>query len=88
MLFRSRFTGFSGRKWLDADFDLSPYAGSVTLRLRYHTIDTPDNLMKGNGRGVYVDHVQVKDPRRVLFDDARPRDAALWQPRGWTVSRD
>ena len=83
-----RFTGFSGRKWLDADFDLSPYAGSVTLRLRYHTIDTPDNLMKGNGRGVYVDHVQVKDPRRVLFDDARPRDAALWQPRGWTVSRD
>ena len=83
-----RFTGFSGRKWLDADFDLSPYAGPVTLRFRYHTIDTPDNLIKGNGRGVYVDRVRVEGRRRVLFDDRRPRDAALWQPRGWTVSQD
>lgn len=82
-----RFTGFSGREWLDADFDLSPYAGPITLRFRYHTTDTPDNLMKGNGRGVYVDHVQVKGPQGFLFDDARPRDAALWRPRGWTVSR-
>ena len=83
-----RFTGYSGRKWLDADFDLSPYAGPVTLRLHYHTTDTQDNLMKGNGRGVYVDYVRVKSPRRVLFDDSRPRDVALWQPRGWTLSRD
>jgi CubicO group peptidase (beta-lactamase class C family) len=83
-----RFTGFSGREWLDADFDLSPYAGPVTLRFRYHTIDTTDTYKKGNGRGVYVDHVRVEGRRRVLFDDRRPRDAALWQPRGWTVSRD
>ncbi len=83
-----RFTGFSGRKWLDAGFDLSPYAGPVTLRLRYHTTGTTDNLKKGNGRGVYVDHVRVRGPQGVLFNDARPRDAALWQPRGWTISRD
>jgi CubicO group peptidase (beta-lactamase class C family) len=83
-----RFTGWSGRGWLAADFDLSPYAGPVTLRLRYHTTDSADNLIRGNGRGVYVDHVRVKGPQGVLFDDARPRDAALWQPRGWTVSRD
>ncbi len=82
-----RFTGFSGRKWLDADFDLSPYAGQVTLRLSYHTTGTTDNLKKGNGRGVYVDHVRVTGPQGILFDDARPRDAALWQPRGWAVSR-
>ena len=83
-----RFTGWSGREWLAADFDLSPYAGPVTLRLRYHTTDSADNLMKGNGRSVYVDHVRVRGPQGVLFDDACPRDAALWQPRGWTVSRD
>lgn len=83
-----RFTGFSGREWLDADFDLSPYAGAVNLRFRYHTIDTTDIYQKGNGRGVYVDHVRVEGTQGVLFDDARPRDAALWRPRGWTLSRD
>lgn len=76
------FTGFSGREWLDARFDLGPYTGPSTLRLRYATDAA------SNGRGVYVDYVRVVGSGGTLFDDTRPRDAALWDPQGWTASRD
>ncbi|GAA5193749.1 serine hydrolase domain-containing protein [Rugosimonospora acidiphila] len=72
------FSGFEGRQWLRATAGLP--GGTTELRWRY----TTDPLYEG--RGVYVDAVRVTGPHGVLFDDARPADAARFQPAGWTES--
>ncbi|WP_328869211.1 serine hydrolase [Streptomyces sp. NBC_00287] len=74
-------TGWSGRVWHRLTADL-PAAGQLALRWRYAT----DRLYVG--RGAYVDGLRVEDPDRVLFDEARPADAARITAAGWTASRD
>jgi CubicO group peptidase (beta-lactamase class C family) len=72
-------SGFEGRQWLQASAGL---AGKTTnVRWRYTTGPAPQ------GRGVYVDAVRVTGPQGVLFDDRRKPDAALFEPKGWTISR-
>jgi CubicO group peptidase (beta-lactamase class C family) len=73
------FSGFEGRQWLQASARLP--GATTNLRWRY----TTDALYEG--RGVYVDAVRVVGPRGLLFDGGRPRDAAKFQPNGWTASR-
>lgn len=73
------FTGFEGRQWLRASAQLD--AATTNVRWRYTTGPSP------HGRGVYVDAVRVDSPQGLLFDDSRPRDAALFQPNGWTASQ-
>jgi CubicO group peptidase (beta-lactamase class C family) len=73
------FSGFEGRQWLHASARLP--GGTTDLRWRYST----DALYEG--RGVYVDAVFVTGPHGPLLDDRRPRDAALFQPDGWQLSR-
>ena len=73
------FTGFEGRQWLRASAQLD--ATTTNLRWRYTTGPSP------HGRGVYVDAVLVDNPQGVIFDESRPRDAALFQPNGWTASQ-
>ncbi|MGW0080897.1 serine hydrolase [Streptomyces sp. NPDC003393] len=74
-------TGFSGRVWHRLGADL-PAARQLTLRWRYAT----DRLYVG--RGAYVDAQRVETGDRVLFDEARPADAARVTATGWTASRD
>lgn len=75
-------TGWSGRVWHRATADLAAWRGRpVRLRWRYTT--GPLYV----GRGVYVDGLCVRD-RRVLFDEARPDDAARIEASGWTRSAD
>ncbi|GLW50300.1 serine hydrolase [Streptomyces sp. NBRC 14336] len=74
-------TGWSGRVWHRVTADLPP-ARSVVLRWRYAT----DRLYVG--RGAYVDGLRVTTQRRVLFDEARPKDAARITASGWTASAD
>ncbi|SBT91145.1 CubicO group peptidase, beta-lactamase class C family [Streptomyces sp. DI166] len=74
-------TGWSGRVWHRVTADLPP-ARSVVLRWRYAT----DRLYVG--RGAYVDGLRVRTPRRVLFDESRPKDAARISASGWTASGD
>ena len=58
-------------------------AGTTRLRWRY----TTDALYQG--RGVYVDGVQVWNTRGALmFDGERPHDATAFDADGWTRSRD
>ncbi|MBX6355820.1 MAG: serine hydrolase [Micromonosporaceae bacterium] len=73
------FSGYAGRRWAKASAQLP--GGTTHLRWRY----TTDPLYQG--RGIYVDGVRVVGRNGLLFDDSRPRDAALFQPDGWTVSR-
>jgi CubicO group peptidase (beta-lactamase class C family) len=73
------FSGFEGRQWLRASAQLP--GGTTDVRWRYST----DSLYEG--RGVYVDAVRVTAGHGLLFDDRRPRDAALFQPVGWQSSR-
>lgn len=73
------FAGFEGRQWLAATAALP--AGTTGVRWRYQTD------AGYQGRGVYVDAIRVSGPRGPLFDDRRPRDAALVEPDGWQVSR-
>ncbi len=73
------FSGFEGRQWLRAAAVVP--GGTTALRWRY----TTDPLYEG--RGVYLDAVRVTGPHGPLFDDDRPRDAALVQLDGWTVGR-
>ncbi|MER5225805.1 serine hydrolase [Streptomyces flaveus] len=72
-------TGWSGRAWhrLTADLAAAP---QVLLRWRY----TTDQLYVG--RGAYVDALRVEDGDRVVFDEARPADAARIEAAGWTPS--
>ncbi|WP_210592931.1 serine hydrolase domain-containing protein [Streptomyces sp. GESEQ-35] len=72
-------TGWSGRLWHRLTADL-PAARQVALRWRYAT----DRLYVG--RGTYVDGLRVEDPDSVLFDEARPADAARITASGWTAS--
>ncbi|MDQ0840673.1 serine hydrolase [Streptomyces sp. V1I6] len=77
-------TGWSGRAWHRVTADLTAWRGSpVRLRWRYAT----DQLYVG--RGAYVDAIRIEDgPGPAAFDEARPEDAALIEPKGWTASGD
>ncbi|MEU9350389.1 serine hydrolase [Streptomyces griseoloalbus] len=74
-------TGWSGRVWHELTADL-PAAPGLALRWRY----TTDRLYVG--RGAYVDALRVETPDGVLFDEARPADAARVEATGWTRSTD
>ena len=77
-----RFTGWSGRVWHKARFDLGPYEGPAILRFRYAT-----DACCG-GRGVYVHGVRVRGGGTTVFDGRRPGDRRLWRPDGWVPSGD
>ncbi|ANP52863.1 CubicO group peptidase (beta-lactamase class C family) [Streptomyces griseochromogenes] len=74
-------TGWSGRVWhrLTAK---PPAARQLTVRWRY----TTDRLYVG--RGAYVDASRIEADGEVVFDEARPADAARIQAVGWTASAD
>ncbi|WP_031034361.1 serine hydrolase domain-containing protein [Streptomyces sp. NRRL F-5650] len=74
-------TGWSGRVWHRLSAGL-PAGRGLTLRWRY----TTDRLYVG--RGAYVDGVRVEAGGAVLFDDARPADAARVEAAGWSASAD
>ncbi|MEU6375935.1 serine hydrolase [Streptomyces sp. NPDC046909] len=74
-------TGWSGRVWHRLRADL-PAHRQLTLRWRYAT----DRLYVG--RGAYVDGLRVVTAADVLFDEARPADAARLTAVGWTSSAD
>ena len=74
-------TGWSGRVWHHLTADL-PTARQLVLRWRY----TTDGLYVG--RGAYVDGMRVEAAAGVLFDEARPADAARVEAAGWVTSAD
>ncbi|GAA2294938.1 serine hydrolase domain-containing protein [Streptomyces hawaiiensis] len=74
-------TGWSGRVWHRLTADL-PAARVLALRWRYAT----DRLYVG--RGCYVDGLRVERAGGVLFDEARPADAARLTAVGWTREAD
>ncbi|MFJ4946817.1 serine hydrolase [Streptomyces sp. NPDC088760] len=74
-------TGWSGRAWHRVTAAL-PAGPRLALRWRYAT----DRLYVG--RGVYVDALRVKAGGAVLFDGARPADAARITAAGWQLSAD
>ncbi|GHH14156.1 serine hydrolase domain-containing protein [Streptomyces lanatus] len=74
-------TGWSGRVWHRLTARL-PEHRQLTLRWRYST----DRLYVG--RGGYVDGLRVERADTVLFDEARPADAARISASGWTASAD
>ncbi|MFF9624665.1 serine hydrolase [Streptomyces griseosporeus] len=74
-------TGFSGRVWHRLTAAL-PAHRQLLLRWRY----TTDRLYVG--RGAYVDGLRVQTGDAVLFDEARPADAARVETVGWTASAD
>lgn len=74
-------TGWSGRVWHRLTAEL-PAHRQLGIRWRYAT----DRLYVG--RGAYVDGVRVEAADTVLFDDARPADAARISASGWAVSAD
>jgi CubicO group peptidase (beta-lactamase class C family) len=74
-------TGWSGRVWHRLRADLPPHQ-RLTLRWRYAT----DRLYVG--RGAYVDGLRVETADDVLFNEARPADAARLEAAGWTPSAD
>ncbi|MGW3408804.1 serine hydrolase [Streptomyces sp. NPDC000888] len=74
-------TGWSGRVWHRLTADL-PQARQLSTRWRYAT----DQLYVG--RGAYVDALRVDSGDQVLFDEARPADAARIVAVGWVASRD
>ncbi|MFE9767588.1 serine hydrolase [Streptomyces sp. NPDC005808] len=74
-------TGWSGRVWQRLTADL-PQTRQLAARWRYRT----DQLYVG--RGAYVDGLRVESGDRVLFDEARPADAARIEAVGWVESGD
>ncbi|MET9680523.1 serine hydrolase [Streptomyces coeruleorubidus] len=74
-------TGWSGRVWHRLTADL-PAARRLALRWRYATDQ------RYVGRGAYVDGLRVDAADGVLFDEARPADAARVEAVGWTPSAD
>ncbi|GAA4089417.1 serine hydrolase [Streptomyces shaanxiensis] len=72
-------TGWSGRVWHRLTARL-PAHRQLVLRWRYAT----DRLYVG--RGAYVDGLRVEAAGTVLFDEARPADAARISASGWTAS--
>ncbi len=77
-------SGYGGRRWRSAEAGLAAVPSGALVRWRYST----DGAYQG--RGVYVDAIQVlgPSPGRPLFDDERPADAALLRLDGFTASRD
>ncbi|QOV33676.1 serine hydrolase [Streptomyces ferrugineus] len=71
-------TGWSGRVWHRLTARLPAHRG-LTLRWRYATD------RRYVGRGAYVDGVRVETRRTVLFDEARPADAARITANGWSA---
>ncbi|WP_225825372.1 serine hydrolase domain-containing protein [Streptomyces naphthomycinicus] len=74
-------TGWSGRVWHRVTAAL-PAGPRLALRWRY----TTDALYVG--RGAYVDALRVEAGGAVLFDGARPADAARITAVGWQDSAD
>ncbi|MFE7271923.1 serine hydrolase [Streptomyces sp. NPDC057623] len=74
-------TGWSGRVWHRLTARL-PAHRQLVVRWRY----TTDRLYVG--RGAYVDGLRVEAADRVLFDEARPADAARITVSGWSASAD
>ncbi|CAM5244072.1 CubicO group peptidase (Beta-lactamase class C family) OS=Streptomyces violarus OX=67380 GN=FHS41_005480 PE=4 SV=1 [Streptomyces violarus] len=74
-------TGWSGRVWHRLTADL-PAARTLALRWRYATD------RRYVGRGAYVDGLRVDAADGVLFDEARPADAARVEAAGWSPSAD
>lgn len=74
-------TGWSGRVWRRLTARL-PAHRQLVIRWRYAT----DRLYVG--RGAYVDGLRVEAPATVLFDEARPADAARIEATGWAASAD
>ncbi|MGW3956407.1 serine hydrolase [Streptomyces sp. NPDC004752] len=74
-------TGWSGRVWHRLTADL-PADRWLTLRWRY----TTDRQYVG--RGAYVDALRVEAGGAVVFDGARPADAARITAAGWAPSAD
>ncbi|MFF0222980.1 serine hydrolase [Streptomyces sp. NPDC004629] len=74
-------TGWSGRVWHRLTADL-PADRRLVLRWRY----TTDRLYVG--RGAYVDALRVEAGDAMLFDGARPADAARLTAAGWRPSAD
>ncbi|MFI2414446.1 serine hydrolase [Streptomyces sp. NPDC018947] len=74
-------SGWSGRAWHRLTAEL-PAARGLVLRWRY----TTDRLYVG--RGAYVDGLRLEAADGVLFDGARPADAARIEAVGWTPSAD
>ncbi|MFG2639025.1 serine hydrolase [Streptomyces sp. NPDC048362] len=74
-------TGWSGRVWHRVTAHL-PAHHRLSLRWRY----TTDGRYVG--RGVYVDDLRVRAAGEVLFDGARPGDAARVTAAGWERSGD
>lgn len=72
-------TGWSGRVWHRLTAQL-PAHRQVVIRWRYAT----DRLYVG--RGAYVDGLRVEAAHTVLFDEARPADAARITASGWSAS--
>ncbi|MFI9344751.1 serine hydrolase [Streptomyces sp. NPDC052773] len=73
--------GWSGRVWHRLVADL-PAVRGLTVRWRY----TTDRLYVG--RGAYVDALRVTAGGEVLFDEARPADAARITAAGWSATAD
>ncbi|WP_128429702.1 serine hydrolase domain-containing protein [Streptomyces cyaneus] len=73
--------GWSGRVWHRLTAQL-PAHRQLVIRWRY----TTDRLYVG--RGAYVDGLRVETPATVLFDEARPADAARIEATGWAASAD
>ncbi|MER6529626.1 serine hydrolase [Streptomyces sp. NPDC001508] len=73
--------GWSGRVWHRLTADL-PADRRLVLRWRY----TTDRLYVG--RGAYVDALRVEAGDAVVFDGARPADAARVTAAGWRPSAD
>jgi CubicO group peptidase (beta-lactamase class C family) len=74
-------SGYSGRAWHRLTAAL-PAARGLALRWRY----TTDRLYVG--RGAYVYALRAESADGVLFDEARPADAARIEAAGWTRSAD
>ncbi|MGC9543544.1 serine hydrolase [Streptomyces sp. UG1] len=72
-------TGWSGRVWHRLTAQL-PAHRRLALRWRYATD------RRYVGRGAYVDGMRVETRRTVLFDEARPADAARITANGWAAS--
>ncbi|PZN08214.1 MAG: serine hydrolase [Bacillota bacterium] len=74
-------TGSSAGRWLEAELDLPPARGWVTLRFRYVTDASV------NGRGWYVDEVVVVGQTGMIWRDRGDTEAG-WTAKGWTLSTD
>ncbi|MFG1665716.1 serine hydrolase [Streptomyces sp. Y7] len=72
-------TGWSGRVWHRVTAEL-PAHRQLSVRWRY----TTDRLYVG--RGAYVDGLRVEAADTVLFDEARPADAARISANGWSAA--